>query len=143
MDEADKLADRIAIIDLGQIMTIDTPDALKRSVGGDVVTLSPGEQDDSEYAAFMEKTKRILSGKEFVVDIQQSNGELAVFVDSGETAAPAIMSLLASEGIQVQSLSVSRPSLDDVFLKYTGRTMRAEEGSRTTFVEMNRRRNRR
>ena len=143
MDEADKLADRIAIIDLGRIMTIDTPDALKRSVGGDVVTLSPCENGDTECVQFMDRTTGILSGRDFVMEIQQTNGDLAVFVDSGETAAPAIMNILSNEGIQVQSLSVSRPSLDDVFLKYTGRTMRAEEGTRTTFVEMKRRRNRR
>ncbi len=143
MDEADKLADRIAIIDHGRIMTIDTPDALKRSIGGDVVTLSPRESGESERAAFMERTRSILSNKDFVVDMQQTDGNLSIFVESGETAAPAIMNSLASEGIQVQTLSFSRPSLDDVFLKYTGRTMREEEGTRTTFVQMQRRRNRR
>ncbi|MBM3133098.1 MAG: ATP-binding cassette domain-containing protein, partial [Chloroflexi bacterium] len=65
MDEADKLADRIAIIDRGKIMTIGTPDELKRSIGGDVVTLSPCGTGEPECAAFMERTRSVLSGQQF------------------------------------------------------------------------------
>ena len=143
MDEADKLADRISIIDRGKIMTTGTPDNLKKSIGGDVVTLSPCETDSDQRLIFMEQTKSILSGKDFVLQIQETNGDLAIFVPSGESAAPVIMSLLAAESIEVQTLSVSRPSLDDVFLKYTGRTMRDEEGTATTYAQIQRKRNRR
>jgi len=143
MDEADKLADRIAIIDRGRIMTIGTPDDLKNSIGGDVITLSPCDTGTEGCEAFMARTREVLSGRDFVRDIQESNGDLAVFVTSGEKSAPAVMGILAGEGIQVQTLSVSRPSLDDVFLKYTGRTMRAEEGAPTTYMQMKRRRERR
>lgn len=143
MDEADKLTNRIAIIDHGKIMTIGTPDELKRSIGGDVVTLSPCTTGEAECAAFMERTRAVLSGQDFVKGIQGTNGDLAVYVVHGESAAPNIMRLLAGAGIEVQRLSVSRPTLDDVFLKYTGRTIRAEEGTATTFAEMARKRNRR
>lgn len=143
MDEADKLADRIAIIDRGKIMTTGTPNDLKKSIGGDVVTLSPCETDSDQCSVFIEQTKSVLSGKDFVLEIQETDGDLAVYVPSGESAAPTIMSLVATAGIEVQTLSVSRPSLDDVFLKYTGRTMRDEEGTATTYAQMQRKRNRR
>lgn len=143
MDEADKLADRIAIIDQGRIMTIGTPDALKRSIGGDVVTLSPGTAGETEHQALLERIRSALSGQRFVKEVQSTNGEIAVLVESGEAAAPAIMRLLGGAGIEVERLSVSRPTLDDVFLKYTGRSIRTQEGTRTTYAELARRRNRR
>ena len=140
MEEADQLADRIAIIDHGKIITIGTPDELKQSIGGDVVTLSSRFSADEERETFVKRTQSLLSSKPFVLEMQPIEEGLAVYVDNGESAAPAILSLLAGEGVEVQTLSVSRPSLDDVFLKYTGRTMRAEEGTATTYMQMKRRR---
>ena len=143
MEEADHLANRIAIIDLGKIMATGTPNELKQSIGGDVVTLSNRANTDEEREEFRKQAESVLAGKPFVLGTQVSDGELAVYVDNGESAAPAIMSLFAKENIEVQSLSFSRPSLDDVFLKYTGHSIRAQEGTRTTYAEMMRRRNRR
>ena len=139
MEEADQLADRIAIIDQGNIITIGTPSELKQSIGGDVITLSSRFSADGERETFVKRTQSLLSGKPFVLEMQPIEEGLAVYVDNGESAAPAILSLLASKGVEVQTLSVSRPSLDDVFLKYTGRTMRAEEGTATTYMQMKRR----
>ncbi len=136
MEEADSLADRIAIIDHGKIITIGTPFELKQSIGGDVVTLSSQTGIDGNY----ETLKTLLVDKPFVLEIQPMHDCLSVYVDHGESAVPAIMNLLASEGIEVKTLSVSSPSLDDVFLKYTGRTMRAEEGIATNYTQMQRRR---
>ena len=82
-------------------------------------------------------------GKSFVLGMQQTDSDLAVYVDSGESAAPAIMRLLSNDGIEVSALSVSRPALDDVFLKYTGHTIRAQEGQATTYAQMRRQRDRR
>ncbi|MGB2884009.1 MAG: ATP-binding cassette domain-containing protein [Dehalococcoidia bacterium] len=143
MEEADRLADRIAIIDLGKIVAMGTPAELKQSIGGDVVTLSPRETGGEQYEEFIRRTEAALSDKPFVLGTQAVDGELALYVNKGESAAPMIMRLLANEGIEVESLSVSRPSLDDVFLKYTGRTIRAQEGTATTYVQMHRRRGRR
>ena len=81
--------------------------------------------------------------KPFVLMTQATDGNLAVYVNKGESAAPTIMRLLANEGIEVETLSVSKPSLDDVFLKYTGRTIRAQEGTATTYAQMQRKRHRR
>ena len=143
MEEADRLADRIAIIDLGKIMTMGTPDELKQSIHGDVVTLSTRSSKEDECQEFIRRTESVLSGKPFVNGTQATDGELAVYVDNGETAVPGIMHLLSDEGIEVATISMSRPSLDDVFLKYTGRTIRADEGKATTYAEMERRRSRR
>ncbi len=143
MDEADRLADRIAIIDLGKIMTIGTPNELKQSIHGDVVTLSPCEVSDDECREFIRRTELVLSDQPFVSGTQSTDAQLAVYVDNGESAIPNIMRLLSSEGIEVRSISVSRPTLDDVFLKYTGRTIRDQEGKATTYVEIQRKRFRR
>jgi len=143
MEEADHLTDRIAIIDLGKIIAMGTPTKLKQSIGGDVVTLSPYETGAEECQEFIRRTQSALSDKPFVLRTQATDGELAVYVNKGESAAPKIMRLLASEGIEVESLSVSRPSLDDVFLKVTGRTIRAQEGTATTYAQIKRKRDRR
>jgi len=143
MEEADRLADRIAIIDLGKIIALGTPAELKQSIGGDVVTLSTCETGEEQCEEFIRRTQAALSNKPFVLGTQATDGELAVYVNKGESAAPTIMRLLANEGIEVETLSVSKPSLDDVFLKYTGRTIRAQEGTATTFAQMQRRRYRR
>lgn len=140
MEEADQLADRVAIIDMGKIIQIGTPAQLKQSVRGDVVTLSFETSKDAEVVTH---TDQILGEQAFVIRTEITNGELSVYVDNGETAAPAIMRILSDSDIQIRSLSVSKPTLDDVFLKYTGRTMRAEEGKATTFSQMRQRQNRR
>jgi len=140
MEEADRLADRIAIIDRGKIIVMGTPDELKQSISGDVVTLSLVTAEDNDYNELMRRTEAALSDKPFVIRTQATDSELAVYVDNGESAVPSIMRLLASQSIEVKAISVSRPSLDDVFLKYTGRTIRAEEGAPTTFAQMQRKR---
>jgi ABC-2 type transport system ATP-binding protein len=143
MDEADRLADRIAIIDLGKIVALGAPDDLKRGVGGDVVTLSPCDDKAESCQEFLRRTEAVLSGKPFVTGMQPTDGELAVYVNDSESALPSIMRLLSAEGIETRTISMARPSLDDVFLRYTGRTIRAQEGAPTTFAQMQRKRNRR
>jgi len=143
MAEADSLADRIAIIDRGRLIAMGTPGELKRSISGDVVTLSLLTAGGDDYNELMKRTESALSAKPFVIGTQAMDGELAVYVDNGESAVPGIMRLLDNQGIEVRTISVSRPSLDSVFLKYTGRTIRAEEGAPTTFSQMQRKRIRR
>ena len=143
IEEADRLADRFAIIDLGKIMTTGTSDELKKSIGGDVVTLTPPMEKDEERKAFIKRAETALSGKPFVMETKPSDGELAVYVKDGGSAIPSIMQILGSQNIEVKTISMARPSLDDVFLKYTGRTIRAQEGTRTNFVQMRRQANRR
>ncbi|HEY50133.1 MAG TPA: ATP-binding cassette domain-containing protein, partial [Dehalococcoidia bacterium] len=101
MEEADHLADRIAIIDLGKIMATGTPDELKHSIGGDVVTLSPSTTGEEDREEFMRHTQSVLSGKPFVLGTQATDGDLAVYVNKGESAVPSIIRLLSSEGIDI------------------------------------------
>ncbi len=143
MDEADHLANRIAIIDLGKIVTMGTADELKRSIGGDVVTLSPVGDNAEARKEFVKRADAILAGKPFVTGTKPTDGELAVYVNNSESAIPSIMQLLTGEGIAVKTISISRPSLDDVFLKYTGRTIRAQVGTRTTPTQISKMGNRR
>lgn len=143
MEEADRLADHIAIIDLGKIIATGTADELKKSIGGDVVTVTPCENHDEACKEFVRRSEAVLTGKPFVTGTKPTDGELAVYVNDGASAIPSIMHLLSGQGIEVKTITMSRPSLDDVFLKYTGRTIRAQEGTRTTFAQLRRMRDRR
>jgi ABC-2 type transport system ATP-binding protein len=143
MEEADRLADRLAIIDLGKIIASGTPDELKKSISGDVVTLSPYVDRDEERQEFIRRSEAVLSGKPFVTGMKATDGELAVYVNDGGSAIPVITQLLASQDIKIKTVSMARPSLDDVFLKCTGRTMRAQEGTRTTMAQLRQRHKRR
>jgi ABC-2 type transport system ATP-binding protein len=113
MDEAER-CDRIAIIDAGKIIAIDTPSALKASVGADTVTLSTA---DDERAA--EQIAERLHMK-----VEQKPQELVIKVADGEEFVPKIF---AAIDVRIHSVNVRRPSLDDVFIKYTGHEMRDVE----------------
>jgi len=116
LDEADALCDRIAIIDHGKIVAEGTPEKLKREVAGDLVTVSViGDQQ----AAI-----DLLKGQPFVREASTEDGRVRLYVDQGETAMPTILRLLDSAGIQLATIGLQRPSLDDVFLRKTGRSLR-------------------
>ena len=143
MEEADHLADRIAIIDRGKIIAMGTPTELKQSISGDVITISTCAVKDDECKDIIRRAQSALSGESFVIGTQSTDSELAIYVDKGESAIPGIMRILASQGIEVKTISLARPTLEDVFLKYTGRTIRPQEGAPTTYAEIQRKRMRR
>jgi ABC-2 type transport system ATP-binding protein len=116
LEEADALCDRLAIIDHGKIVAEGTPDALKRQVAGDVITL--GVNGAHEQAL------QLLQGQPFVREATEEDGSVRLYVDHGEVAMPAILRLLDGAGIVIAALSLARPSLDDVFLRQTGRSLR-------------------
>jgi ABC-2 type transport system ATP-binding protein len=116
LEEADALCDRIAIIDHGKIVALGTPDALKRQVAGDVVVV--GTDDASE------RVLQLLRAQAFVREATAGDGVVRLYVDRGETAMPQILRVLDAQGIPLASLSLNRPSLDDVFLRQTGRSLR-------------------
>jgi ABC-2 type transport system ATP-binding protein len=121
MDEAER-CDRIAIIDGGRIVAIDTPSALKASVGSDTVTLTTG--DDS--------VARDEIARKLEVEGELTDDGLVLRVPDGEAFVPRLFDHL--EAVGVQCVTVRRPSLDDVFMKYTGRAIRdAEAGSQDQF----------
>jgi daunorubicin resistance ABC transporter ATP-binding subunit len=116
LDEADALCDRIAIIDHGKIVAEGTPEELKREVAGDLVTLSvTGDQQNA---------LDLLKGQPFVREATTEDGLIRLYVDRGETAMPSILRLIDSAGMQLLTIGLQRPSLDDVFLRKTGRSLR-------------------
>ncbi len=117
MDEAE-YCDRIAIMDHGSIIVLDTPEALKASVGKDRVQI----QTDDEQAAIAELRER------FEIEATVAEGEVTFGVAEGEQFIPRLFSEF---GQPIRSVSLSRPSLDDVFMSYTGTTIRDAESTGT------------
>jgi ABC-2 type transport system ATP-binding protein len=114
MDEAEN-CDRIAIIDHGVIVAIDTPEALKAMVGADQVRITTAD----DRAACAELARR------FGISACQNTGSITFAVSNGEQFVPQLFSEL---GIAIRSIKVSRPSLNDVFMSYTGSAVRDAGG---------------
>jgi ABC-2 type transport system ATP-binding protein len=121
LEEADALCDRLAIIDHGKIVAEGTPDALKREVAGDLVSV--GLEGDPATAL------QLLRSQPFVREASVEGQLLRLYVDRGETAVPDILRLLDGAGQGLTTISVSRPSLDDVFLHRTGRSLRESQAA--------------
>jgi ABC-2 type transport system ATP-binding protein len=119
MDEAE-FCDRIAIMDHGQIVALDSPETLKASVGADRIRI---ETDDNEEA--IEALR-----DQFDVEARVAEGAVMFSVPGGEEFVPRLFGEL---GLPIRSVSVARPSLDDVFMKYTGTTIRDAEESASNF----------
>ncbi|MCX9025102.1 MAG: ATP-binding cassette domain-containing protein [Candidatus Methanoperedens sp.] len=113
MDEADLYSDEIAIIDRGKMVKFGTADELKHSIRRDVVQFSLNNHID-------ESVSKRIKDLDFVSDVIISNSELSVVVTDAETALPIVMEILRNEGISIYKISMTRPTLDDVFLKYAG-----------------------
>ena len=116
LDEADALCDRVAIIDYGRIVAEGTPEELKRAIAGDVVTFS--------VAGDQARALDVVKGQDFVREALLENGSVLLYVDRGEVAMPALLRLLDAAGMQLTTVELHRPSLDDVFLRQTGRSLR-------------------
>jgi ABC-2 type transport system ATP-binding protein len=122
LEEADQLCDRLAIIDAGRIVTEGTPDRLKGELGHDVVSVAlEGADVEATTAAIGQ-----LAGLERVVAEPDA---LALYVDDGPASIAEVVRRLDREGIRVGSIAVARPSLDDVFLRATGRRLEGEDGT--------------
>jgi ABC-2 type transport system ATP-binding protein len=119
LEEADALCDRVAIIDNGTIEAEGAPEALKREVAGDVVTV--GVNGAAPEAA------ALLDGQPYVHRIEKVEAGLRLYVDAGATAIPQILRTLDRAGVDLGSIELHRPSLDDVFLTKTGRSLRDAE----------------
>ena len=119
MDEADRLSDRIAIMDHGKIVVLDTPPKLKEPLEGDVVVVRANNVE-----ALSDLVKQWLGlEKKQIVD-----GALEITVRNGKAVMPRIMELASQNNIYVESLLLREPNLEDVFLHYTGRTIREDSG---------------
>ncbi|WP_041261174.1 daunorubicin resistance protein DrrA family ABC transporter ATP-binding protein [Pseudofrankia inefficax] len=118
LDEADALCDRILVIDHGQIVAEGTPEELKRRVSGDVVTIGVG---DEAVAA-----KDVLTGQPGVREVVAAEDSVRLTVDEGGEAVATLMKVLDGAGVRVRSIQLHRPTLEDVFLTLTGRSLRDE-----------------
>jgi len=116
LEEADALADRLAIIDHGRIVAEGTSDELKRQVAGDVVTLAVNGATD--------RVLETVRTQPFVREASGEDGVVRLYVERGETAVPLILRVLDGAGLEAASIALHRPSLDDVFLRQTGRSLR-------------------
>ncbi|MFJ5230373.1 ATP-binding cassette domain-containing protein [Kitasatospora sp. NPDC088391] len=117
LDEADRICDRIAIVDQGRIIADDTPEALKDESAGDTVLLGTDRVDDAARAV----ARVAPEGR-----VDTSEGTVQLRVVGARRLLPALLRELDREGIELESVTVKRPSLDDVFLARTGRSVHAE-----------------
>jgi len=121
LEEADALCDRIAIIDHGKIIVVGQPEELKRGLGGDIITLAI--KDEADVTSLVEKIEN-------VKEVKKENGAYRIKTEKGELTAPLIIEALREEGHVVTKLSLTEPTLNDVYLEYTGKSMRDTEESR-------------
>jgi ABC-2 type transport system ATP-binding protein len=120
MEEADYLCDRIAIIDHGKIIALDTPDGLKTLLQGDVVTLGVNGAAESLVPVLQEKP--------WISEVNLHDSNLTITVKDGEKRVPDLFALAQVSGIAITSVSLRKPSLEDVFIHLTGSSIREQEG---------------
>jgi ABC-2 type transport system ATP-binding protein len=127
MEEADRLCRRLAIIDDGRIAVEGTPAELKRSVGADTVSLTLGLEDGMDPEGAREAIAGRLGGLPIVTAVQPTPEGVELSVADAHRAVPELLRHLDGSGARVSGLSMREPSLDDVFLRYTGKRIRLEE----------------
>jgi ABC-2 type transport system ATP-binding protein len=118
MEEADKLCNRVAIIDYGKIKVVDTPANLKTALKGDVITI---------ITSHPEKLAARLTELRLTPQTDSSKDTIRLAVSNAEKLIPKLIKTAAEIGVEVSSVSIHHPTLNDVFLHYTGRDIRAEE----------------
>lgn len=120
LDEVDFLSDRLSIIDHGQIVATGTSEKLKREISGDVIKVGVEPM-------YHEKALNLLRTQNMVKKVSPELHQLHLFVDKGEEALPGLLRVFDAAGISLKTISFSTPSLDDVFLQKTGRSLRDGE----------------
>lgn len=123
LEEADQICDRVAIIDHGRIVVIDSPTALKDSLGGDIIEIRIDGKSTEDFS-------KLLLGIPTIRSVDQHDGTYRVKTANGEETAPAILEKVHQYGLKVTRISLTKPTLDEVYLDRTGKLLREEEGSR-------------
>jgi ABC-2 type transport system ATP-binding protein len=129
MEEADRLCNRIAIIDHGRIIAIDTPKNLKDGLGGDLVTI--GSPDPAAVAAALIEP--------WVARVETHNNEVIVSLKNADQHVSSIVTLLNTRHIPISSITIHKPTLEDVFLSFTGKTIREQEAGIKETMRMHQR----
>jgi ABC-2 type transport system ATP-binding protein len=122
LEEADVLCDRLVIVDHGRIVIEGTPRDLKRRVAGDAIVITLREDADTAG-----RSLALLEREPYVREISASGDQLRLYVEDGSAALPQLLRILDHEQIGVRSMNLSEPTLDDVFLRQTGRSLRDTE----------------
>ena len=121
MEEADKLCDRIGIIDGGKIQVIDSPENMKKAMGNEVISIIL--EEEKNYNSFLSDLKKI----EFVNKINEDGSKLTLFASNGTEVIPKIFQISSELKIKIISISLTQPTLDDVFISYTGHEIRDDD----------------
>jgi ABC-2 type transport system ATP-binding protein len=127
LEEADGICDRIAIIDHGKIVKIGTPADLKTGLGGDIIELGVKESADDLTTLIQQCAA--------VKDVRRVNSDYRIKASLGEEAAPAIIDILRAKGYHVTKIMVTKPTMDQVYLEYTGRSIRDAEADRAEMMK--------
>jgi len=122
MEEADQLCDRIGIIDGGKIQVIDSPQNLKSAMGNEIISLTI-ENGDTEKVFLLELKKIELINK-----INQDQNKITLFASKGTEVIPKIFQISSDLKVKINSISLTQPTLDDVFISYTGHEIRDDDG---------------
>lgn len=131
MEEADHLCNRIAIIDFGQVKALDTPENLKNALGGDVIILTV------ETGELASRLLDLYNKNGSAGSVQQKDSSIFITIKDGAGRIPHVLKIASDAGINVLSVDLHRPTLDDVFLSYTGRAIREEETSSVGRINYN------
>ena len=121
MEEADSLCDRIGIIDHGKIQVIDTPKNMKNDLGNEIISLVI--ESNNNYDSFLLELKKI----EFIKKFNEDDSKLILFTSNGTEVIPQIFQISSELGIKIKSISLTQPTLDDVFISYTGHEIRDDD----------------
>jgi ABC-2 type transport system ATP-binding protein len=122
LEEADRLAERVAIVSRGKVVVEGTPDELKAGLRGELVTVELGDVDGRSETAL-----RVVHGVDGATEVAADGRFVRARVPNGAQAIPGILGSLDSAGFEVASVTTQRPSLDDVYLHYTGRDFASED----------------
>jgi len=121
MEEADSLCDRIGIMDHGKIQVIDSPQNMKNNLGNEIISLLVGENNNHD--SFLSELKKI----EFIKKIKEDDLKLTLFTSNGTEVIPKIFQISSQLEIKITSISLTQPTLDDVFISYTGHEIRDDD----------------
>ena len=125
MDEADTLCNRVAIIDQGRISAIDTPSGLKKEIGGEVISIKTKDEFYPEQP--------------WIKNVNKHDGHIHLTVEEADQKLFLLIKIAQEQRITIDSITIHKPTLEDVFLHFTGKTIREEEASWTDEVRMRRR----
>jgi ABC-2 type transport system ATP-binding protein len=127
LEEADRLCQRLCIVDGGKIVAQGSPAELKAEIGADAITITMKEAGAKSDEGTRSEARKILSTLQGISDVVDSGDGLTVYVKNGGYFVPDLVRAFDKSNIKLVSINLSTPSLDDVFLRHTGKRIRVEE----------------